>query len=37
LIELQHILALAQEQQLQLATIDLRYGLHPVYTLKQSA
>lgn len=34
LLELQQILALAQKQQLNLATIDLRYGLHPVYTLK---
>lgn len=33
-IELQHILALAQKQQLELATIDLRYGMHVVYTLK---
>jgi hypothetical protein len=34
LIELKQILALAQQQQFNLATIDLRYGLHPVYTLK---
>lgn len=34
LMELQQILALAQKQQLKLATIDLRYGLHPVYTVK---
>jgi hypothetical protein len=34
LLELQSILNLAQKQQLSLATIDLRYGLHPVYTLK---
>ena len=34
LIELQQILALAQQQQLNVATIDLRYGLRPVYTLK---
>lgn len=34
LIELQQMLALAQQQQLKLATIDVRYGLHPVYTLK---
>lgn len=34
LTELQTILSLAQQQQLSLATIDLRYGLHPVYTLK---
>jgi hypothetical protein len=35
LIELQQILTIAQQQQLSLATIDLRYGLYPVYTLKQ--
>jgi POTRA domain, FtsQ-type len=34
LIELQQILALAQKQQLHLATIDLRFGLRPDYTLK---
>jgi cell division septal protein FtsQ len=34
LLELQQILALAQKQQLNIATIDLRYGLHPVYTLR---
>lgn len=34
LIELQAILRLAQQQQLTLATIDVRYGLHPVYTTK---
>lgn len=34
LLELQQILNLAQQQQLNLATIDLRYGLRPVYTLK---
>lgn len=34
LAELQQILALAQKQQLNLATIDLRFGLRPVYTLK---
>jgi cell division septal protein FtsQ len=34
LFELQQLLLLAQKQQLKLATIDLRYGLHPVYTLK---
>ena len=34
LIELQQILTLAQKEQLSLATIDLRYGLRPVYTLK---
>ena len=32
--ELQQIVALAQQQQLTLATVDLRYGLHPVYTIK---
>ncbi len=35
LIELQQIISLAQQQQLTLATVDLRYGLHPVYTLKK--
>ncbi|GAC1344117.1 MAG: hypothetical protein NVSMB27_04720 [Ktedonobacteraceae bacterium] len=35
LLELQQILMLAQQQQLNLATIDLRFGLRPVYTLKQ--
>ena len=34
LTELQTILSLAQQQQFSLATIDLRYGLHPVYTVK---
>ncbi len=34
LIELKQILTLAQQQQLNLATIDLRFGLRPVYTLK---
>jgi hypothetical protein len=34
LLELQQMLLIAQKQQLKLATIDLRYGLHPVYTLK---
>jgi POTRA domain, FtsQ-type len=34
LIELQRILLLAQQQQLKLATVDLRYGLRPVYTVK---
>ncbi|HTK09115.1 MAG TPA: FtsQ-type POTRA domain-containing protein [Ktedonobacteraceae bacterium] len=34
LLELQQLLLLAQKQQLKIATIDLRYGLHPVYTLK---
>ncbi|GAC1429830.1 MAG: hypothetical protein PVS3B3_00510 [Ktedonobacteraceae bacterium] len=36
LIELQQIVSLAQQQQLTLATIDLRYGLHPIYTLKNA-
>ena len=36
LMELQQILALAQKQQLHLATIDVRFGLRPVYTLKNS-
>lgn len=34
LLELQQILALAQQQQLHLATVDLRFGLRPVYTLE---
>jgi len=34
LIELQQILNMAQQKQLNLATIDLRFGLRPVYTLK---
>ena len=34
LIELQQILHLAQQQNLKLATIDLRFGLRPVYTVK---
>ena len=34
LIELQQILNIAQQQQLHLATVDLRYGLRPVYTLQ---
>jgi hypothetical protein len=34
LIELQQVLALVQKQQLHLASIDVRYGLRPVYTLK---
>ncbi len=34
LLELQQLLLLAQKQQLKFATIDLRYGLHPVYTVK---
>ncbi len=34
LIELHQILNLAQQKQLSLAKIDLRFGLRPVYTLK---
>jgi hypothetical protein len=34
LLELQQLLLLAKKQQLKVATIDLRYGLHPIYTLK---
>jgi len=34
LIELQQILQLAQQKQLSLASVDVRYGLYPVYTLK---
>lgn len=34
LLELQQILVFAQQQQLNLATIDLRFGLRPVYTVK---
>ena len=33
LLELQQILTMAQQQQLHLATVDLRFGLRPVYTL----
>ncbi len=36
LVELQQILSNAQKQQLKLATIDLRYGLRPVFTVKTS-
>jgi len=36
LTELQQIVSLAQQQQLTLATVDLRYGLRPVYTLKNA-
>lgn len=36
LIELHEILALAQRQQLNVATIDLRYGVHPVFTLQNA-
>lgn len=34
LLELQQILSFAQQQRLNLATIDLRFGLRPVFTLK---
>lgn len=34
--ELQQILALVHKQRLNVATIDLRFGLRPVYTLKTS-
>lgn len=34
LLELQQILSMAQQQRMQLATIDLRFGFHPTYTLK---
>ena len=34
IIELKQILHLAHQKQLNLATIDLRFGLRPVYTLK---
>jgi len=37
LIELQQILNLAHQQQLRLATVDLRFGLRPVYTLQSSS
>lgn len=36
LLELQQILNRAQQDQLNLATIDLRYGLRPVFTVKPS-
>jgi cell division septal protein FtsQ len=36
LVELQQILKKAQQEQLNLATIDLRYGLRPVFTVKPS-
>ncbi len=36
LVELQQILSVAQQRQLTLATIDLRYGLRPVFTVKPS-
>jgi hypothetical protein len=35
LIELREILALTQQQQLDVATIDLRYGLRPTFTIKK--
>lgn len=34
LIALQQILALGKQQGERIATVDVRYGLHPVYTLK---
>jgi POTRA domain-containing FtsQ-type protein len=34
LLELRSVLDLARQQQQNVATIDLRYGLHPVYTLQ---
>ena len=34
LVKLQQILSRAQQQQLNLATVDLRYGLRPVFTVK---
>lgn len=34
LLELQQILTMARQQNLQLATIDLRFGFRPTYTLK---
>ncbi|MGH2481556.1 MAG: cell division protein FtsQ/DivIB, partial [Ktedonobacteraceae bacterium] len=36
LVELRQILSKAQQQQWNLATIDLRYGLRPVFTVKAS-
>jgi cell division septal protein FtsQ len=36
LVELQQILMKVQQQQLNLATVDLRYGLRPVFTVKTS-
>ncbi len=36
LVELKQILNRAQQQQLNLATVDLRYGLRPVFTVKAS-
>ena len=35
LLELHALLKLAQQQQLNIGTIDLRYGLRPVFTLQQ--
>ncbi|MBA2680843.1 MAG: hypothetical protein H0U76_20915, partial [Ktedonobacteraceae bacterium] len=35
LLELRALLRLAQQQQLNISTIDLRYGLRPVFTLQQ--
>lgn len=37
LLTLKAIVDMAEEQQLSLASIDLRYGLRPVYTLKTNA
>jgi cell division septal protein FtsQ len=37
LVELQQILKKAQQDQLTLATIDLRYGLRPVFTVKNNS
>ncbi len=36
LVELQQILSAAQQRQFTLVTIDLRYGLRPVFTVKSS-
>ncbi|GAC1359977.1 MAG: hypothetical protein NVS2B12_29820 [Ktedonobacteraceae bacterium] len=35
LLELRALLTLAQQQQLNISTIDLRYGLRPVFTIQQ--
>ncbi|MDQ6660758.1 MAG: FtsQ-type POTRA domain-containing protein [Chloroflexota bacterium] len=34
LLELKQVLDMAQDQQIPVATVDVRYGLRPVYTLK---
>jgi hypothetical protein len=34
LIAMQQILLVGKKQEQHLATIDVRYGLHPVYTIK---